>query len=39
MGGIINVYTYSPLTYEGTTIKIGGGNHGQISGNAHIISG
>lgn len=34
MGGIINVYTYSPLTYEGTTIKIGGGNHGQFSGNA-----
>lgn len=33
MGGIINVYTYSPLTYEGTTIKAGGGNHGQFSGN------
>jgi len=34
MGGIINVYTFSPLNYEGTTIKVGGGSHGQFSGNA-----
>ncbi|MDH6310714.1 iron complex outermembrane receptor protein [Dysgonomonas sp. PFB1-18] len=34
MGGIINIYTFSPLNYEGTTIKVGGGSHGQLSGNA-----
>jgi len=33
MGGIINIYTYSPLIYEGTMIKAGGGSHGQFSGN------
>ncbi|NDV70242.1 TonB-dependent receptor [Dysgonomonas sp. 25] len=31
MGGIINIYTYSPLTYEGTTLRLGGGSHGQFS--------
>lgn len=34
MGGIMNIYTYSPLSYEGTTIKAGGGNYGQFSANA-----
>ncbi|WP_108823003.1 TonB-dependent receptor [Dysgonomonas sp. Marseille-P4361] len=34
MGGILNVYTFSPLTYEGTRIKLGGGSHGQLSANA-----
>ena len=28
MGGIINVYTLSPLEYQGHKISIGGGNHG-----------
>jgi outer membrane receptor protein involved in Fe transport len=36
MGGIINIYTYSPLTYEGITLKAGGGSHGEYSGNASI---
>ncbi len=33
MGGIINIYTFSPLTYEGTSVKVGGGNYGLFSGN------
>lgn len=33
MGGIINIYTFSPLTYEGTSIKAGGGSYGLFSGN------
>jgi len=33
MGGIMNIYTFSPLTYESTSFKIGGGNFGQFSGN------
>lgn len=36
MGGIINIYTYSPLTYEGITVKAGGGSHGEYSGNGSI---
>lgn len=36
MGGIINIYTYSPLTYEGITIKAGGGSYGEYSGNGSI---
>lgn len=28
MGGIINVYTYSPLTYQGTKVRVGGGSYG-----------
>lgn len=27
IGGIINIQSLSPLTYQGTRIKIGGGNH------------
>ncbi|MDU1891952.1 MAG: TonB-dependent receptor [Dysgonomonas sp.] len=34
MGGILNIYTYSPLSYEGTTIKVGGGSYGLFSANA-----
>ncbi len=30
IGGIINVYTLSPLTYQGSSVSIGGGNHGQL---------
>lgn len=33
MGGIVNIYTYSPLAYEGTNIALSGGNHGYFSGN------
>ena len=32
MGVIINIYTFSPLTYEGTSAKIGGGNYGLFTG-------
>ncbi len=32
MGGILNIYTYSPLSYEGTKVKVGGGNYGFLSG-------
>jgi len=31
IGGIVNLYTLSPLTYQGTRIKLGGGNYGQFS--------
>ncbi len=34
MGGIINIYTYSPLNYEGTNSAISGGNYGYFSANA-----
>lgn len=34
MGGIMNIYTYSPLTYEGTSFKVGGGNYGLFNANA-----
>lgn len=30
IGGIVNVYTLSPLTYQGSTVEIGGGNYGQM---------
>ncbi|MFT4223734.1 TonB-dependent receptor [Dysgonomonas sp.] len=33
MGGIINIYTFSPLTYKGTSVKAEGGNYGLFSGN------
>lgn len=29
IGGIVNIYTLSPLTYQGTTVTLGGGNYGQ----------
>lgn len=34
MGGIMNIYTYSPLTYEGTSVRVGGGNYGLFTANA-----
>lgn len=30
IGGIVNVYTLSPLTYQGSTVEVGGGNYGQM---------
>lgn len=33
MGGIINITTISPFDYQGTKIKISGGNFGQYNGN------
>jgi len=31
IGGIVNMYTLSPLTFQGTTVMLSGGNHGQFS--------
>ena len=31
IGGIVNLYTLSPLTYQGTRLQLGGGNYGQFS--------
>ena len=31
IGGIVNVYTLSPLTYQGSSVAIGGGNYGQLA--------
>ncbi len=33
MGGIVNIYTFSPLTYQGTNASVSVGNHGLFSGN------
>ena len=30
IGGIVNVYTLSPLSYQGSSVAVGGGNHGQF---------
>ncbi len=31
VGGIVNLYTLSPLTYQGTRLAVSGGSHGQLS--------
>lgn len=31
IGGIVNLYTLSPLSYQGTRLKLSGGNYGQLS--------
>ncbi len=31
VGGIVNLYTLSPLTYQGTRLSVSGGSHGQLS--------
>ena len=31
IGGIVNMYTLSPLTYQGTRLMVSGGNYGQLS--------
>ncbi|MDD2513724.1 MAG: TonB-dependent receptor [Proteiniphilum sp.] len=31
IGGIVNLYTLSPLTYQGSSVMLGGGNYGQFS--------
>ena len=30
IGGIVNVYTLSPLTYQGSSVALGAGNYGQM---------
>lgn len=32
IGGIVNMYTLSPLSYQGTSMMLSGGNYGQFSG-------
>lgn len=34
MGGIVNIYTLSPLTYQGTKISVSGGNYGAFKAKA-----
>jgi Outer membrane receptor proteins, mostly Fe transport len=31
IGGIVNMYTRSPLSFQGTSLMLGGGSHGQFS--------
>jgi outer membrane receptor protein involved in Fe transport len=38
IGGIVNMYTLSPLTYQGTRLTLGGGNYGQFSVNGSNYS-
>src|SRR5690606_17907946 len=37
-GGIVNMYTLSPLTYQGTRLTLGAGNYGQFSVNGSNYS-
>ncbi|MDL2277666.1 TonB-dependent receptor [Parabacteroides sp. OttesenSCG-928-G07] len=34
MGGIINIYTFSPFDYQGTKASVSAGNHGQFKAKA-----
>ncbi|MDR1810180.1 MAG: TonB-dependent receptor [Prevotella sp.] len=34
MGGIVNIYTFSPLSYQGTNVSVSSGNYGYLSGTA-----
>ena len=34
MGGIVNIYTLSPMSYEGTKISLSGGNYGFLQAKA-----
>lgn len=36
MGGLVNVYTKSPLDYQGSTLKLTGGSHGTFKGQYSI---
>ena len=38
IGGIVNIYTLSPLTYQGTRVMLNGGNYGQFSANVSNYS-
>lgn len=31
IGGIVNIYTLLPLSYQGTSLSLSGGNHGQMA--------
>lgn len=34
MGGILNIYTHSPISHQGSRIRVGGGSHGSFEGQA-----
>lgn len=34
MGGILNIYTYSPIKHSGTRFRFGAGSHGNLEGQA-----
>ncbi len=38
IGGIVNIYTLSPLSFQGTTLMLNGGNYGQFSASASNYS-
>lgn len=38
IGGIVNMYTLSPLTFQGSRISVSGGNYGQFSAKASNYS-
>ncbi len=38
IGGIVNLYTLSPLAFQGTNLSVTGGNHGQLSAKASNYS-
>lgn len=38
IGGIVNIYTLSPLTYQGTRVMLNGGNYGQFAANVSNYS-
>jgi len=38
IGGIVNIYTLSPLSFQGTSLMLSGGNYGQFSVNGSNYS-
>jgi len=36
IGGIVNVYTLSPLTFQGMNLTVGGGNYGQFNAKGSV---
>lgn len=37
MGGIVNIYTLSPLDYQGTKVLVSGGNYGAVKGKLSVF--
>lgn len=37
MGGIVNIYTLSPLDYQGTKVLVSGGNYGAVKGKLSLF--
>ena len=36
IGGIVNLYTLSPLSFQGTNLMVGGGNYGQFNAKGSV---